>query len=58
MADKWIKLHDLGIEKERVYQALFQYHKGLEDNLSRDCIADILDYVVGWCSTQDRIWNE
>lgn len=53
-----IKLHDLGIEKEHIYQALFQYHNSLEDNLSRDYIADILDYVVGWCSPQGRIWNE
>ena len=53
-----IKLHDLGIEKERIYQALFQYHNSLEDNLSRDYIADILDYVVGWCSPQDWIWSE
>ncbi len=30
----------------------------VEDNLSRDYIADILDYVVGWCSPQDWIWNE
>lgn len=53
-----IKLHDLGIEKEHIYQALFQYHNSLEDNLSRDYIADILDYVVGWCSPQDWIWSE
>ena len=53
-----IKLHDLGIEKERIYQALFQYHNSLEDNLSHDYIADILDYVVGWCSPQDWIWDE
>ena len=52
-----VKLHDLGIEKERAYQALFQYHNSLEESLSRDYIADILDYIVGWCSPQDRIWN-
>ena len=52
-----ITLRDLGVEKERAYQALFQYHNRLEDGLSRDYIADILDYIVGWCSPQCRIWN-
>lgn len=53
-----VRLHDLGAEKENVYQALFQYHNSLEDNLSRDYIADILDYIVGWCSPQNRIWDK
>lgn len=52
-----IRLHDLGIEKESVYQAIFQYYNSLEESLSRDYIADILDYTVGWCSPQDRIWS-
>lgn len=52
-----LRLHDLGLEKDNVYQLLFQYHNSLEDNLSRDYIADILDYVVGWCSPQYRIWE-
>ncbi len=51
-----VKLHDLGVDKESVYQSLFQYHNRLEDGLSRDFIADILDYVVGWCSPHSRIW--
>ena len=53
-----VRLHDMGQKKESVYQPLFQYHNSLDDNLSRDYIADILDYVVGWCSPQDRIWND
>lgn len=53
-----IKLHDLDIEKEYIHQALFQYYNSLEDNLSCDYIGDILDYVVGWCSPQYRIWNK
>ena len=52
-----LKLHDLGLEKDSVYQLLFQYHNSLEDNISRDYIADILDYVVGWCSPQYYIWE-
>lgn len=42
-----IRLHDLGLEKDKVYQLLFQYYNNLEDSLSRDYIADILDFVVG-----------
>ncbi len=53
-----LRLHDLGAEKESTYQVLEEYHNSLEDNLSRDYIADILDYIVGWCSPQNRIWNE
>lgn len=53
-----VRLHDSGAEKENVYQALLTYHNRLEDSLSRDYIADILDYIVGWCSPQDRIWDE
>lgn len=53
-----VRSHDMSLEKESVYQPLFQYHNSLDDGLSRDYIADILDYVVGWCSLQDDIWND
>lgn len=53
-----VRLHDMGFEKESVYQPLFLYHNSLEDSRSRDYMADILDYVVGWCSPQDYIWND
>lgn len=55
--DLLLRLHDLGLEKDNVYQLLFQYHNSLEDNLSRDYIADILDYICGWCSPQYHIWK-
>ena len=42
-----VKLHDLGVDKESVYQPLFQYLSSLEDSISYNYIADILDYVVG-----------
>lgn len=53
-----VRLHDMGVEKESVYQPLFQYHNSLEDSRSRDYMADILDYVAGWCSPQYYIWND
>lgn len=51
------KLCDLGVEKEVVYQSLFEYYQSLEDGLAQDCVADILDFIVGWCSPQKRIWR-
>lgn len=52
-----VKLHDLGVDKEDVYQPLLEYHSSLEDDISYDYIGDILDYVAGWCSPQRCIWN-
>ena len=52
-----IKLHDLGESKEIVYQTLLEYHNSLEDGISYDFIADILDFVVGWCSPDRCIWD-
>lgn len=51
-----VKLHNLGMDKESVYQSLFSYYNNLVSDLSRDCLADIMDFVVGWCSPQHCIW--
>lgn len=53
-----IKLRDLGVKKEYVYQELFKKHNELPDCFSRDFMADILDYVSDWCSSHNRIWND
>lgn len=53
-----IKLRDLGVKKEYVYQQLLKKHNELPDCLSRDFMAVILDYVVDWCSPHNRIWND
>ena len=53
-----VRLHDLGVAKQWAYQTLLEYHDQLEDSLSRDHIADILDYIFGCCSPQDPIWDE
>lgn len=52
-----IKLHELGFMQEQVYTPLLQYHNSLEDGLSRDFIADIMDFVVGWCAPQWHVWG-
>ncbi len=51
------KLYGLGTNKKSVYQLLLQYHNNLENSLSRDFIADVLDFVTGWCSPQNYIWK-
>ena len=55
--DLLVKLHDLGVDKDAVYQPLLAYHSSLEDGMAYDYIADILDYVVGWCAPHRSIWG-
>lgn len=52
-----VQLHNLGIDKESVYLPLLEYHSSLEDGISYDYIAEILDYVVGWCSPRNHLWE-
>lgn len=52
------RLFESGVKQETAYQALLCYHNSLEDCLSRDLAADILDFVSGWCSPQKRIWKD
>lgn len=52
-----VKLRDSGVDKDCVYRALSEYLNSLEDGIAYDFIADILDYVVGWCSPGKNIWN-
>ena len=52
-----VKLRDSGVDKDHVYRALSEYLNSLEDGIAYDFIADILDYVVGWCSPKKNIWN-
>ena len=51
-----MKLHEMGVDKESVYRPLLEYHNGLEDGIAYDYVADILDYVSGWCSPKRSIW--
>ncbi len=52
-----VELHELGIDKDSVYRVLSEYLGSLGDGISYDFIADILDYVSGWCSPEKAIWN-
>ena len=47
--DILIKIKDLGIEQEQAFKLLLKYHNSLEDGLSNEWIADLLDCICGWC---------
>ena len=51
------KIKDLGIEQEHTYNLLFKYHNSLEDGLSKEWIADLLDGICGWCAQHKYIWG-
>ena len=53
-----LKLRNLGLDREVVYQTLYKYYNTLADNLNSNFIADILDFVDGWCSPQYFIWSD
>ena len=53
-----LKLRNLGLDREVVYQTLYKYYNTLTDNLNSNFIADILDFVDGWCSPQYFIWSD
>ena len=53
-----LKLRNLGLDRDVVYQTLYKYYNTMTDNLNSNFIADILDFVDGWCSQQYFIWND
>lgn len=55
--DILIKIKDLGIEQEQTFKLLLKYHNSLEDGLSKEWIADLLDCICGWCGPHKYIWG-
>jgi len=51
------KIKDLGIEQEYTYNLLFKYYNSLENGLSKEWIADLLDCICGWCAPHKYIWG-
>ena len=51
------KIKDLGIEQEYTYNLLFKYYNSLENRLSKEWIADLLDCICGWCAPHKYIWG-
>ena len=56
--DLLIAIHDLGISKDSVYNIFFEYYKSLEEGLSKEWLADMLDYICGWCNPEKYIWKD
>lgn len=52
-----MKIHDLGITQDQVYSTFFHYYNSLQDGLSKEWIADMLDYISGWCNPEKYIWK-
>lgn len=56
--DILVRIHDLGIPQERVYNVFFEHYNSLQNGLSKDWFADMLDYICGWCNPEKCIWKE
>lgn len=55
--DILIRIYDMGITQEQVYSTFLQYYNSLQDGLSKEWLAEMLDYISGWCSPGKYIWN-
>ena len=56
--DILIKIKELRVAQEQAYNILFRYHNNLADSLNKQWIADMLDYICGWCAPEKYIWGE
>ena len=56
--DILIKIKDSGMEQGQAFKLLLKYHNSLEDGLSKEWIADLLDCICGWCAPHKYIWGE
>ena len=55
--DILIKIKELRVAQEQAYNTLFRYHNNLADSLNKQWIADMLDYICGWCAPEKYIWG-
>ena len=55
--DNLIKIKDSGMEQGQAFKLLLKYHNSLEDGLSKEWIADLLDCICGWCAPHKYIWG-
>lgn len=52
-----MRIHDLGITQDQAYSTIFYYYNSLQDGLSKEWLADMLDYISGWCNLEKYIWK-
>ena len=55
--DILIRIYDMGITQDQVYSTFLQYYNSLQDGLPKEWLAEMLDYISGWCSPEKYIWN-
>ncbi|MBF1361016.1 MAG: hypothetical protein HXM76_04080 [Mogibacterium diversum] len=55
--DILIKIKELRVAQEQASNILFRYHNNLADSLNKQWIADMLDYICGWCAPEKYIWG-
>jgi len=55
--DILVRIHDSAVPQERVYNAFFEHYTSLQEGLSKDWFADMLDYICGWTAPQWHIWR-
>lgn len=55
--DILIRIYDMGITQEQVYSTFLQYYNSLQDGLPKEWLAEMLDYISGWCSLEKCIWK-
>lgn len=55
--DILIKIKDSGMEQGQAFKLLLKYHNSLEDGLSKEWIADLLDCICGWSAPHKYIWG-
>ena len=36
----------------------YEHYTSLQEGLSKDWFADMLDYICGWCNPEKYIWKE
>lgn len=51
--DILIRIYDMGITQEQVYSTFLQYYNSLQDGLPKEWLAEMLDYISGWCSPEN-----
>ena len=56
--DILVRIYDSAVPQERVYNAFFEHYTSLQEGLSKDWFADMLDYICGWCNPEKYIWKE
>ena len=55
--DILVRIHDLGITQDQAYSTFFCYYNSLQEGLSKEWVADMLDYISGWCHPEKYIWR-